>query len=463
MRMIRLLLAAAVLVGLAATPAAAASEPVSSEITFRGDGGIVLHGTVLTPAGAPDRHPGMVLVHGAGEGTPRTKLMGEAVAFARTGMSVLVYDKRSAGYSVFHRDYGQLARDALGAVAALRAQPGVDPAKVGLWGLSEGGWVAPLAASQSSQVAFVVTVGGNVLEPLRQQTWATAAGLRKAGVSGSLVDRTEPNLYRVIADGGLFPEPWYSPGPVLERVKQPVLAIWGADDLLTPPQETPPLFAAALERGGNRHYTLRYVPDADHAAHQSPDHGVTRLPALAPGYAQLVGDWVRSVSDGRLPTAQAPDPLPKQASLSVPVPRPAWWESAVVQLAVLVLLIVAFAGYPVVALVRRVRGRVRPAVGRSPRLLAAAGLATVAGFFGYLFPVLMGGAKLASPGPLLAGRPVVWLAMQALAVTVVIATVLTWAIRRRSDTSGERVRLTLLAVGGTAFVPWALYWGLLLP
>ncbi|WP_302893415.1 alpha/beta hydrolase family protein [Actinomadura luzonensis] len=468
---------AVVLLLLTGGPAVAAAPPAlpegltSTEVSFRGDGNLLLHGSVINQAGAGDGRAGVVLVHGAGTGTPREKLLPEAVAFARQGLAVLVYDKRSQGYSTFQRSYGQLATDALGAVETLRRQPGVDPGKVGILGLSEGGWVAPLAASRSTGIAFVIVVGANALIPLRQQTWAVAAGLRKAGVRGSLVDRAEPTLYRVIADGGLFPEPYHDPLPVLARLRQPVLAIWGTNDLLTPPRETPPIFAAALERGGNRRYTFRFFDGADHAAHATPDGGVTRLPELAPGYAELVGTWTGQATTGRAPVARIEGPAPVQADDSVGVPPPAWWESAGVQLAALVVFLVAFGGYPVVALARRLRRRraagvVAPV--RAARLVSAGGLTVVLGGFGYLCYVVLTGGKLAAPGPLLAGRPVVWLALQAVAVLTIAATVVTavTATRRRRGQDaarGERIRLGVLVAGGAVFVPWALYWGLLLP
>ncbi|SEG99427.1 hypothetical protein SAMN05444920_11334 [Nonomuraea solani] len=459
----------AALVLLTALPAAAAPPGVPddltvSEVSFQGGRNLTLHGSVISPA-APAKSPraGVVLVHGAGTGTPREKLMPEAVAFARQGLSVLVFDKRSTDYSLFYRSYALLADDALGAVETLRKQPGVDPGKVGLWGLSEGGWVAPLAASRSKDVSFVIVVGANALRPLRQQAWAVAAGLRKAGVGGSLVDRAEPNLYRVIADGGMFPEPYYDSEAVLARVRQPVLGLWGVHDLLTPPRETPPLFAAALERGGNRRYTFRFFAGADHAAHLTPDGGVTRLPELAPGYAELVGSWVGQATTGRAPEARISGPAPEQADDSVGVPPTAWWESAGVQLAALVLFLVAFCGYPVVALARRIRGRSLAPSSRAARLVSAGGLASVLGGFGYLFYVVMTGGKLSAPGPLVADRPLVWLVLQALAVATVVATVLAGLRWRRPAPRGERVRLGLLLAGGVAFVPWALYWGLLVP
>ncbi|NUW33767.1 prolyl oligopeptidase family serine peptidase [Nonomuraea sp. SMC257] len=438
------------------------------EVTFTGDGGLVMHGTVLSPArgGGARPRPGIVLIHGAGTGTPRTKLMGEAVEFARRGLSVLVYDKRSVGYSLFERSYAQLAGDALGAVAALREQPGVDPAKVGVWGLSEGGWVAPMAAARSRDVAFVVLVGANSQQPLLQQAWAVHAGLRAAGVRGRLVDGTEPDLYRVLADGELFPEPYYDPAPTIAAVRQPVLAVWGVHDLLTPARESSAGFAEALRRGGNDHLTVRYFADADHAAHRTPDRGVTRLPELAPGYADLVGSWVTDVTSGRPPVSGTSGPAPVQAVPTVPVPPVDWWEAADVQAGALVVMLAGFAAYPLAALARRVRGRSRRPVSAAARLLSAGGLTVVLGSFGYVMYAVMTGAKLGSPGPLVAGRPVVWLALQALAVACVVATAVTglaWWRGRAGVTAGERVRLAALTAGGLVLVPWGLYWGLLLP
>ncbi|MFI9843012.1 alpha/beta hydrolase family protein [Nonomuraea sp. NPDC051941] len=446
----------------------------AAEVSFRGSGGLVLHGSVISPVRAQSGRAGVVLVHGAGTGTKRNKLLGEAVAFARQGLSVLIYDKRSEGYSLFERSYSQLADDALGAVQTLRRQPGVDPAKVGIWGLSEGGWVAPLAASRSKDISFVIVVGANALQPLRQQAWAVAAGLRKAGVHGSFVDRAEPTMYRVITDAGMFPEPYYDPEPVIASLRQPVLGIWGVHDLLTPPQETPPIFAKALEKGGNRQYTFRFFADADHAAHRTPDGGVTRLPELAPGYPELVGSWVGEATSGRAPVAQVTGPAPVQADDTVAVPPAEWWESAGVQGAALVLFLVAFGGYPVVALVRRVRrrgggssvdraGQGEAVPVKGAWLVSAGGLAVVVGAFLYLFYSIMTGGKLASPGPLVAERPLIWLALQALAIATVVGTVLTFVRWPRSAPVGERVRVGLLMAGGVVFVPWALYWGLLLP
>ncbi|WP_218004930.1 alpha/beta hydrolase family protein [Actinomadura macra] len=472
-----ILTALVIVLGVLGVPPARAAAPVSipappgltsTDVSFTGYGGLTLHGTVLAPAKADRPRPGVVLITGSGAGVPREHLLTEATEFARRGLAVLIYDKRSVGYTNLRRSFSELADDALGGLRALRARPGVDPAKVGLWGLSEGGWVAPLAASRSTDVAFVITVGGNAMTPMRQQLWNETSALRRAGVSGSLIGHGKRNFARLGADAGLFAEAYFDAPAVLRRVRQPLLGIWGTLDHQTPPGDNPPLFARALRQGGNTHSTFRFFQGADHGAHESPDGGFTRGPALAPGYADLVGSWVGDVTSGRSPGPAAPPVLqepPVQKYGSVAVPPTAWWASGWTQLAAFVLFAVAFTAYPLTALVRRLRGRTVRPVSRWARWLAGAGPAAVLGMFVYVF-YLMAAGRWPDPGPVVAGRPLPWLALQALAVVAVaasVATALAWRRDRAAVPRGERIRLGLLLSAGVAFLPWALYWGLLLP
>jgi hypothetical protein len=104
-------------------------------------------------------------------------------------------------------------------------------------------------------------------------------------------------------------------------------------------------------------------------------------------------------------------------------------------------------------------------VSRWARVLAGAGFASAIGLLGYLF-YLMAAGRSPDPGPVLAGRPVPWLALQGLAVAAVaagIATAVAWRRAGATVPRGEGVRLALLLTAGTVFLPWAFYWGLLLP
>lgn len=439
-----------------AAPAAAATGVIEQDIIFS-SGELTLHGTVLAPAAASSsRRPGMVMVHGSG------RVLGEdyrqeAESFARSGIVTLVYDKRPK-LSKTEVDFSLLANDALAGLQALRSRADVDPARTGLWGVSEGGWVAPLAASRSADVAFVVTVGGPGVAPERQQSWNLVNRLAAAGVTGSLPSTVSRTTLGLIVGAGLFPESGYDPVPVLERVTQPVLALWGDLDRVIPGAESMRVFQEALDRGGNTHYTLRAIPGADHTMHRTPD-GFQMLDEISPVYLDQVGSWVNGLAAGA--PAATVGPPPQQDRQSVPVEAGSPW----VEVAAVAVFLLAFAGYGLSAAVRRLRGhRWAPPARRPARWLATTGLLSVLGLFGYLGYLASNGSK--SVGTVVLGRPVPWLVLQLLALGVVAATVTTivasW--RAKSELSAiHRARLGLLVAGGVVFLPWALHWGLLLP
>jgi pimeloyl-ACP methyl ester carboxylesterase len=267
----------------------------SQDVSFR-SGDVTLRGTVLLPNTAGP-NPAMALLAGSGAG-PRDKYRLEAEAFAQAGIVTLIYDKRTSGYSTTgsgNRSYAALADDALAAVSLLQHHPDVDPSAVGLWGHSEGGWVAPLAASRSTNVAFVVTVGASAVPAAQQTVWALGNRLRSMGVSGSMVDTFLPATVRVLVSAGAFAEADYDGVDAWQRVQQPVLAIWGAQGNVVPPAESSRAMAQALEGGGNQQHTIRFFP-GEHAAHTTPD-GFERGDSLAPGYAQTVTSWVHSIAE----------------------------------------------------------------------------------------------------------------------------------------------------------------------
>ncbi len=427
--------AAALLAAALHSPAGHDVPLTSADVTFTTADGQRLGGEILRPAHAAGRLPGLLLVHGSGGGNSRRELRAEAEAFAAQGMVVLAPDKRSAGYSKTHRDYGQLADDALAALALLRKQPGVGPA--GLWGVSEGGWVAPIAATRSKDVDFLVTVGGPGRTPLRTQVWNATNKLDRAGVRGSLRD-SYVALHRLGADAGLFPEAYYDPAPTLRRLTVPVLAMWGTEDNQVMPAESARSFRANVPGS----LTVTFFPGASHSLHADDD-------TLIPGYADAVGAWVRTVAAGDVPPSAA-DPDPGQAALSVDTPPSAWWESWPVMLGGMTLLLLAFLAYAV---------RPLGAGWWAGRVLAAAGALSMAGAVHTLLSLLMtSGGDGVTPGPMLLGRPVTWLAAQLLAAVATAATVVCLT---RWRTASARVRV--VTVAGTLFVPWALYWGLLLP
>ncbi|WP_084654721.1 alpha/beta hydrolase family protein [Nocardia altamirensis] len=453
--------------GIAAPAASAEQDIVQQEVTFESHG-VTLHGTVFAPRAdtAVPKRPGIVLVHGAGPG-PRAKYVPEAEVFARAGIVTLAFDKRTDGYSLMHRDFDLLADDVLAGVATLRNRADVEPTQVGLWALSEGGWVAPLAAAAAPDLAFLVTIGASGFEPLRTQTWNLGNQLRHQGISEPLRDVIAGPGAQHMADTGLFPEAWHDPVPALERLRLPVLALWGEHDTLCPPAESAAVFKQALARAGNQHVTVRFVPEAGHTGHATTD-GFDKvgglifngkpLGALGPVYTETMTSWIQSVVAGRAP-ASSIEAVPSQADTSRAPSSGAWYEAAAVRYAALALLLIGFAGYPLSAWVGR--------TGRNPvrwpaRGLAAAGLVAVVGTLSYLLSIFATSGEGATA--LVAGRTLPWLVLQISAVGVLLATAATaisWWRARDQVVGALRVRLCVLVLAGVVFIPWALEWQLL--
>ncbi|QFU87181.1 S9 family peptidase [Amycolatopsis sp. YIM 10] len=437
--------------------AAQPSRIGSAEVSFT-SASKTMHGSVVAPAPEGVRRPGMVLVHGSGEGN-REELRKQAEAFAAQGVVSLIYDKDTTNYSLLERDFSALADDAVAALDYLRTRPEVDPERVGLWGFSEGGWVSPLAATRTEHAAFLVVVGANGVSPAEAQSWSYRQWLRKQGVSNeSVLDLASGTATRVAAEAGLFPEATFDPVPALEKLRVPVLAIWGAQDRQSPPRDAAALFADT--QADNPAFTMRTFPEAHHGLGHTTD-GFDRLEGFVPGFPELVGSWVNGVTGGAAATAS--DPLPAQDEPAAELTPLAWYESLWVQGFALLALLVAFAAYPLAAIAGSLRGRRENPVAAAPAHWASiTGLLAVVGALSFVMLILTGGGEVV--GPVLWGRPVIWLAAQLLAVgTLVLAGTAAVKWRRAGSTGGGRKSLGLLLGGAVLLIPWGLYWGLFLP
>ncbi|MEV6924074.1 hypothetical protein AB0M46_06110 [Dactylosporangium sp. NPDC051485] len=455
-RWLMVMLVMAGFAGLGAAPAAAAPGDVSAtEVSFEGAGGVVLHGTVLAGASAAGRRPAMVMLQGAGN-RGRQAIRPDAEAYARLGVVVLIYDKRTVGYSLFHRDYSVLADDALAGLRLLAARPDVDPARLGLWSASEGAFVAPLAAARSADVKYVIATGAVGVAPAVQTRWQWGEYLRHFGVSGSLTRTMQGPAFRTVVGAGLFTEGDFDPLAGWREVRQPVLAEWGELDHDAMPELSARLIAGALHDAGNTHATFRTVPGVRHTLHLTADGGFDHLAAIPSDYGRYEAAWIDAPAPTAAELPAGGGPVPAVAPLR-------WYESFGLQVAGFALLVVGFAAFPLTAAFRRVRGRrFAPPVRRPARWLAGAGLAATLGAPLYLFFMMAVAAQVV--GPTLLGRPLPWLLLQLLALATVVALVCTaiaWRRHRGEISAPEHVRLTLLVTAGALFLPLAVHWGLL--
>jgi uncharacterized protein len=136
-------------------------------VTFA-SGDVVLAGTLTLPAG-DGRAPALLLITGSGPQDRNEEILGHkpflviADHLTRAGYAVLRVDDRGVGGSSGDdalASYDDLLGDVLAGVETLAAHPRVDPERIGLLGHSQGGFLAPAAATASDRVAFVILVAG---------------------------------------------------------------------------------------------------------------------------------------------------------------------------------------------------------------------------------------------------------------------------------------------------------------
>jgi len=302
--------------------------------------------TLTKPSGAGP-FAAVVLATGSGPQDRDETLMGHrpflvlSDAITRAGLAVLRCDDR--GYAASTGTYAtattvDFARDALAAVAWLRARPEVARDRVGIVGHSEGATVAAMAAADSRDVAFIVMLAGPALpgrEILHlQRAWMA----RRNGASDGEIAKTrakwdqayaillaEPDpkaaraRLRALYDG--LPEtdraelahaggfdaiasqlltPWYraflalDPRTHLSRVHVPVLALDGELDMQVAPDANLPELRKAL--AGKSDVTIHELPRLNHLFQTAKTGDPTEYGELgetmSPAALTLICDWL---------------------------------------------------------------------------------------------------------------------------------------------------------------------------
>jgi dienelactone hydrolase len=318
--------------GVAARTARRATSERREDVQFS-NGVVRLAGTLTSP-NTGGRRPAIVLVHASGAGT-REQVFPLARFLIRHGVAVLGYDKRGVGGSTGDwntASYDDLAGDAIAAVDYLKGRGDVDPTKIGLLGWSQAGWVMPLAAVRSSDIAFLISLSGPGV-PASETTVDQAANEMTArGMKPQVVEQIVDLMKRqyefarsgqqweeyaaarqALATRMGAPPPtfpgtpdhphWamvrrlylYDPGPVLRRLRTPTLALFGERDNNILAEKNRAAWDTALKAAGNPDYTLRVVPKANHAFLEAEIGSNAEMPTLGRfvlEYRSIILTWL---------------------------------------------------------------------------------------------------------------------------------------------------------------------------
>ena len=319
---------------------------------------ITFGGTFTRPKG-DGKFTTVLLISGSSQ-QDRDETIGGHKAFwviadylTKNGFAVLRLDDRTVGQTT-----GQLgtsadyAKDVLVAVNYLKNRKEVNPKKIGLVGHSEGGMIAPIAASNSKDVAFIVSLAGMGVSGYDLLLKQSDAALKQMGMSdeyrgytadlnktiyavcrrlpteGDITDslKTAFNswLARQPADRlgqmGLkgkegeskmtnqFPfigSAWYryflkyDPAPTLQKIKIPVLALNGDKDMQVDAAANLTAFEVNLKKAGNKNYKVVTLQGLNHLFQNCQTCTITEYSTLEETFSTkallIVSDWLKTM------------------------------------------------------------------------------------------------------------------------------------------------------------------------
>lgn len=295
-------------------------------IRFENEGS-VLSGMLTLPAG-PGPFPAVVLLHGSG---PQVGGEPWSHALVADGFAVLSFDKRGSGKSTgpdWRASFETYANDALAAIAVLHRRKDIKPDHIGLYGPSQGGYIALLAASKSTDVGFVIIRSTAAIPPFQQEEYRLGKLLEIQGYSAADVAaarafvHTKFNTpvtgdwaaYESVADRARS-EKWFEtmggsparehpahefwrqngrfdPLPLLARLHIPILWLTPEFDESSPVPET----VAALKSAPGEIAHL-IIPGADHgmlatSGFHVTDENLAGSPGLAPEFLPSIRRWL---------------------------------------------------------------------------------------------------------------------------------------------------------------------------
>lgn len=300
-------------------------------------GSVTLSGTLHVPkVGNPVA--AVVVLHAASSPTRDNPLYAHLKdMLPPLGVAVFVFDRRGSGRSggkLEGSDYTALSDDGIAAQRMLAQDPRIDPRRIGYWGLSQGGWLAVLAASRSPQAAFAVSISAPMVTPDVQMNFAVANILRIKGYPPSDIEqaiaartavddfqrgrRDRAGVQRVLDEAAT--KPWFvhaylertfndpdrsgwakemrhDPMATLDAVRQPTLVIYGSADPWVPVQVSVERLRATSAR--HRNVEVAVIDGADHSMATSVPPADQIDPVLSsktapqsPAYFGLLGAWL---------------------------------------------------------------------------------------------------------------------------------------------------------------------------
>ena len=168
------------------------NQPHTQELIIDA-GDVSLSGTLFMPQVAKP-HPVLVVMHSsAGDLRTDPTYIHLKEHLPSNGIAVFIFDRRGSGKSTgdFNTaSFDDLSEDGLAAIRTLKELETIDETRIGVWGLSQGAWIAPLIATKAhTEVALVVAVSSVAVSPAEQMIYSASVALQQENYSESVISR----------------------------------------------------------------------------------------------------------------------------------------------------------------------------------------------------------------------------------------------------------------------------------
>ncbi len=305
---------------------------------------VKLAGTFTKPSNSTT-FPTVILISGSGPQNRNSSIFNHspfaviADYFAKNGIAVLRIDDRGIEGSEGEHNATHLngfVRDIEAGVSYLKTRKDIDTTKIGLIGHSLGGVIAPIIASQSADIGFIIMLAGPAIPGNQLMLKQKELIEQKMGVPELAVIQGQTNIkgaYDIIHKnkdnsslnaelvgyfsktfGDALPKnqieaiakqlsiPWladfirHDPKPYLENVKCPILALNGTLDLQVPSEVNLAAIRKAADVSGNTNVTTISLKKLNHLFQKGktglPDEYQNIAKTISPKVLKLMRKWI---------------------------------------------------------------------------------------------------------------------------------------------------------------------------
>ncbi|POY36090.1 alpha/beta hydrolase [Solitalea longa] len=315
---------------------------------------VTLAGTFSRPQ-KEGKYPVVVLISGSGPQDRDENISSHkpflviADYLTKQGFAVLRFDDRGFGKSTgsfANSSLYNFAEDVKAGITYLKSRNDVDAQRIGLIGHSEGGYIAPMIAAESKEIAFIVLLAGpgvkgeevlstqsrQILEANNVGQDRINAELQTIKKCSAVLATSKDSLTKAAElkpifeqhwtnvseeEKKAFPEeeafvrsririwlsPWFSafvnfdPKTYLQKVKCPVLAMNGTKDIQVYYKDNLEALKNALDKAGNKRCTFAAMEGLNHLFQTANKGTVDEYGMLeetfSPKALRLLGDWLK--------------------------------------------------------------------------------------------------------------------------------------------------------------------------